>query len=84
MSDRRTSDSDNIARDWMRRVEDRLERLENGGAVSGLISFDGAIDLGGDLSGGGVRFDVIDTGGGGREVVLTNLVSGSTSTIALP
>jgi len=84
MSDRRTSDSDNIARDWMRRVEDRLDRLENGGAIAGVVSFDTGIELGGELTLGGVRIDITDTGGGSREVVFTNLVTGSTSTIPLP
>lgn len=84
MSDRRMSDSGNVARDWMREVEDRLDRLENGGAIAGRVSFDSEIVLGGDVAGGGVLVQVVDAGGGARDVIFTNLSTGSTDTISLP
>lgn len=78
MSDRRLSDSQNRARDWQRNIEERLNRLENGGAIAGNIGLASKITV------GTVQIEVVDLGGGSVDLVFTNLVTGSTSTVALP
>lgn len=78
MSDRRLSESKNRARDWQREIEERLYRLENGGAIAGNIG------LAAKLTIGTVQVEVVDLGGGSVDLVFTNLATGSTSTVNLP
>lgn len=78
VSDRRLSDSANRARDWQRRIEERLYRLENGGAIAGNIGLDSKFTI------GTVQVEVVDLGGGSVNLVFTNLVTGSKNTISLP
>lgn len=61
----------------LRDISDRLERLENGGATAGIVSF-GPVILIGD-----VRIRIEDAGGDSREVVFENVLTGATSTITL-
>lgn len=81
MSDRRLATSDEVLKQWMRQVDDRLDRLEHQGALAGVVSFGSVIEIGGDV--GGVLIEVIDTGSGNRDVVFTNQSNGLTYTISL-
>lgn len=75
MSDRRLSTSDDELRDLLQDIVDRLYRLENGGAISGLVSFDKTIQI------GDVRISIVDTGGLSRQVVFQEVDAGG---IAVP
>jgi len=81
MSDRRLSAVDDILRQLLREIHDRLDRLEHQGSLAGAVSFGSQIEIGGDV--GGVLIEVVDTGGGGRNVVFTNLSNGASYTITL-
>jgi hypothetical protein len=81
MSDRRTASSEEVMMAWMRDISDRVDRLEHGGAIAGAVSFGSVIEIGGDI--GGVLIEVIDTGGGGRDVIFTNQTNGTSYAISL-
>ncbi len=70
------------ARDQLRDIEDRLAKLERGGATAGQASFGPSIIIGGAAL--AVSVVVADTGGGGKTVTFKNLATGSTSVINLP
>jgi hypothetical protein len=65
--------------DLLRSLDDRIYRLENGGAIAGQISLGPVITIGD----GDVEIKVVDTGGTGRNVVFRNTLSGATYTITL-
>lgn len=62
---------------WMREVNDRLYKLENGGATAGRISFGDTIVI------GTVQVQVVPGVGLAVDLVFTNLLTGATSTIPL-
>lgn len=90
MSDRRTSSETTRMRDLLRDFEDRLQRLEGGGALAGHVSFGSVLDIGADLTAGGtggVEIEVTpypDEFSAGRRITFTNMLTGSTSVIDLP
>lgn len=77
MSERRIPSTQNRSRDTLRDLEERIYRLENGGATAGLISFGDAIQV------GDVEIRVTDAGGQNRNLVFRNVLTGATSTINL-
>lgn len=81
MSDRRTSDTESRSKDWIRRMEDRLDSVEHGAFLGGVVSFGSVLEIGGDN--GGVIVEVVDTGNDGRNVVFTNNLTGASYTITL-
>ena len=81
MSDRRLHAVDDVMRQLLREISDRLDRLEHQGSVAGTVSFGSQIEIGGDV--GGILIEVVDTGGGGRDVVFTNQSNGASYTITL-
>lgn len=81
MSDRRLSAVDDVLKQLLREIHDRLDHLEHQGSLEGSVSFGSRIEIGGEL--GGISIEVIDTGGGGRNVVFTNLSNGAIYTITL-
>ncbi len=78
MSDRRLSPTGDRLRDQLRRLEERIYRLENGGATAGRLSFDTAIQI------SDVEIQVSDAGGDSRTVTFRNVLTGTISTINLP
>lgn len=77
MSDRRIPTSDQRLAKFLQDLSDRLYRLENGGAIAGVVSFGSQIRI------GGVEITIEDAGGGALNVVFTNLQTGATSVINL-
>lgn len=61
----------------LREILDRLERLENGGATAGIVSFGRVIQI------GDVRVTVVPTTGDDRDLVFENVLTGASSTISL-
>lgn len=78
MSDRNLSASDKKMRDLLRDMTDRVNRLENGGALRGRVGFGEKITL------ADVEVAVVDTGNNSRKVIFTNLKTGSSNEIPLP
>jgi hypothetical protein len=60
----------------LRRINDRLERLEKGGLTQGLVSFK-------EVQIGDVLIQCVTTGPTSRDLVFTNILSGATDTITL-
>ena len=83
MSERRIPTSDDRAASLLKSLSDRIYRLENGGALRGLVSFDSTVQI------GDVRISVVNTGGLNRNVVFQevdaagNPVVGHSYTITL-
>ena len=77
MSDRRVARENDRATEWMKQVEQRLWRLENGGATAGIISVGNTFII------GNVQIQVVDAGGENVDLVFTNLTTGATSTTHL-
>lgn len=63
--------------DMLRAINDRLQRLEQGGAIAGRISFGPVIQI------GDIQITIIDGAGTHRTIEFRNLLSGATSTIVL-
>lgn len=61
----------------LREILDRLDRLENGGAVAGIVSF-GPVLLIGDVS-----VSVVNSGGLNRNLIFKNVLTGASSTVTL-
>lgn len=61
----------------LRDMLDRLDRLENGGAIAGIVSFGRVIQV------GDVRVSVVDTVGNNRDLVFENVLTGTSFTITL-
>lgn len=61
----------------LQNLGDRVTRLERGGVLLGRVS------LGPHITIGGVNVDVVDAGGGHKNVVFTNPTTGTTFTIPL-
>lgn len=78
MSYRGSPGSDRELVTWIREVNERLEKLEQGGGHSGVVSFGDTIQIGNMeltvLSGGGTDHGLI--------VELRNLTTGSTTRLA--
>lgn len=81
MSWRRIFGSDQAAEQWVRTVNDELEKLRRGDYRRGAVSFDSPINIGGQ---DGVDITVAKGGGTphGVVVTLTNRVTGTSAVIA--
>jgi hypothetical protein len=76
VSDRRLDTLNDAGVALLRRFQDRLERLEKGGNLAGLVSFD-------EIQIGDVLIQCVTTGPTSRDLVFTNILSGATDTITL-
>lgn len=61
----------------LREIIDRLEALENGGAIRGIVSFGPVIQV------GDVRVRVVQTTGDNRDLEFENVLTGASFTITL-
>lgn len=77
MSDRRTPESNDWLTAALKRIEDRLWRLENGGATAGVLSLGDTIYI------GTVQIQVVETGPTSANLVFTNIQSGASYSISL-
>lgn len=77
MSDRRIAVADTALADTLRDIFDRLQRLEQGGAIAGRVSFGPEIQI------GDVTIRITAGAGSQRTVHFINVVSGVESTIVL-
>lgn len=83
MSERRQSTDATRMLDQLRDFEQRLNRLENGGAIAGRLSFGSVVTFGGETGAPAVELAVIDVGGGVIHLVFTNTVTGVSATTVL-
>lgn len=77
MSDRRIAVGSTALADTLRDILDRLDRIDQGGAIAGRISFGPVIQI------GDVQISILTGVGTQRTVEFRNLLSGATSTIVL-
>lgn len=77
MSDRRVPTQDQALASILREILDRLHKVENGGAIAGQVSFGEKIQI------GDVLVSVTHGAGTARNVVFTNVLSGTSFTIPL-
>lgn len=77
MSDRRTPILDEALAQWMRDIEDRLRRAEQGAMFAGHVSFGPSIQI------GDIQVTILKAVGTHRTIEFKNLLSGATSTIVL-
>jgi hypothetical protein len=67
--------TDEEAKGLLREILDRLDRLENGGAIAGRVSFGPVIQIG----------DVLVTAAtDGTSLTLTNVLTGDTRVLTIP
>lgn len=78
MSDRRLPSSKDAGVSLLRDLLDRVERLEKGSNLLGLVSFGPAIRV------GDVLITIVNGVGNDRKVQFKNVITGSTSVIDLP
>lgn len=77
MSERDRPTEDTRMLNWMRNIEARIERLENGGAIAGRLSLASEIQI------GDVVVTIVDAGGNSRTVRFRNSLTGSMYDIPL-
>jgi hypothetical protein len=80
VSYRKNPISEQALAELLRNYEDRIGRLEQGGATAGEISLGEKIHIGGNLD---VEVVVADTGGNHRTVTFRNPLNGVTHVITL-